>query len=141
MWVPQTNRVPGGRAHQIPGGVVEAPRPLEPGLRLCPVDAPKVVDRVATADDEHPSVAQRRQLGAQLEVVVERLLRIDRQLDDRDVGSGNTWISSDQVPWSRPQTSVSRPTMVGLAISASCSANAGAPGAGYSTANNSSGNP
>jgi hypothetical protein len=74
--VPQTNHVPGGRAHQIPGGVVEAPRPLEPGLRLCPVDAPRGVDHVATADDEHPSVAQRRQLGAQLEVVVERLLHI-----------------------------------------------------------------
>jgi hypothetical protein len=58
--VPQMNHVPRGRAHQIPGGVVGAPRPLEPGLRLCPVDAPKVVDHVATADDEHPSGAVRR---------------------------------------------------------------------------------
>ena len=55
--------------------------------------------------------------------------------------AGNMWVSTDQVPWSIPQLSTSAPTQVGLTISATSSASSGAPGAGYSTANRSSGKP
>ena len=44
--------------------------------------------------------------------------------------SGNTWVSTDQVPWSMPQLSMSGPTQVGWAISATSAAISGAPGAG-----------
>ncbi len=42
--------------------------------------------------------------------------------------SGKTWTSTDQVPWSMPQLSRSRPTQVGLTTSATSSASAGSPG-------------
>ena len=50
--------------------------------------AREVVHDVAAADDQHASLAQRRQRGAELEVVVERLVGVDRELHDRDVGVG-----------------------------------------------------
>jgi hypothetical protein len=52
------------------------------------VDPPQVVDNVAAGDDQDAAVAQRCQLGPELEVIVERLRRVDRQLDDGDVGVG-----------------------------------------------------
>src|SRR4051812_24783849 len=55
--------------------------------------------------------------------------------------SGNMCASTDQVPWSRPQLSMSWPTQMGWTISATCAASAGSPAAGYCTANSSSGNP
>ena len=55
--------------------------------------------------------------------------------------AGKAWTSTDQVPWSRPQLSWSSPTHIGLTASATSSATSGEPGAGYSTANSSSGNP
>ena len=51
--------------------VVEAPGPVEAGVGLRPVDATEVVHDVAAADDEHAAVAQRRERGAELEVVLE----------------------------------------------------------------------
>jgi hypothetical protein len=39
---------------------------------------------IAAGDDEHPTVSQRSQFGAQVEVVIERLVSVDRQLDDRN---------------------------------------------------------
>ena len=50
------------------------------------VDPAEVVHHVAAADDQHAALAQRRQPRAELEVVVERLVGVDAQLHDRDVG-------------------------------------------------------
>ena len=55
--------------------------------------------------------------------------------------SGNAWTRTDQVPWSMPHESTSAPTQVGATVSLISSASAGSPGAGYSTANSSGGNP
>ena len=74
-----------GAGHDLPGALVEPVRPVEPAVPPRRVDAAEVVHHVAAADDGHPAVPQRGQLGAQLEVVVEGLHRVDRQLHDRDV--------------------------------------------------------
>ena len=76
----------GSVSHQRPGVVVEAAGPVEavrPAGRSR--RTPEVVHHVAAADDQHAALAQRREAGAELEVVVERLLGVDRQLHDRDV--------------------------------------------------------
>ena len=78
----------GAPRHDCRPPVVEAPRPVEPGVGLAPVDATKVVHDVAAADDEHAALAKRCQPGAEVEVVVERLQRVDRELDDGDVAAG-----------------------------------------------------
>ena len=43
---------------------------------------------------------------------------------------GNACTRTDQVPWSMPQLSWSRPTCFGFTISATSSASSGLPGAG-----------
>src|SRR3712207_7552583 len=68
------------------GLAVEALRPVEAGVRHRPADPTQVVDDVAAADHQHAVLPQRSERGAELQVVVERLERVDRQLDDRDVG-------------------------------------------------------
>ena len=99
--------------HDRGRGIVESLRPVEPAVGSAPVDAPEVVHDVAARHDQDAALAQRRELRAELEVVVERLRRVDRQLHDRDVGVGNVCTSTDQVPWSMPQLSASSPTHVG----------------------------
>ena len=55
--------------------------------------------------------------------------------------SGKAWTRTLHVPWSRPQLSWSRPTQRGATTSTTSAATAASPGAGYSTANSSGGNP
>ena len=86
--------------------VVEAAGPLEPAVGLAPVDAVQVVHDVAAADDEHAPLAQRRELSAEPEVVLEWFLRVDRQLDDGDVGVG------EGMHQDRPGAVVEAPTVV-----------------------------
>ena len=76
--------------------------------------------------------------GVTIHQDVRRLGRGGRKAGE--VQQGNE-VVRDQVPWSMPQLSMSLPTHVGLTTSATSSANSGAPGAGYSTANSSSGKP
>ena len=56
------------------------------GLR--PVDPAEVVDHVAAPDDQHPRVAERGEPATELDVVLERLGGVDRQLHDGHVGVG-----------------------------------------------------
>src|SRR5919112_801283 len=55
--------------------------------------------------------------------------------------SGKACTSTDQVPWSMPQLSMSAPTQVGLTTSLISAASSGSPGAGYWTSNSSEGKP
>ena len=55
--------------------------------------------------------------------------------------SGKACTSTDHVPWSMPQLSASMPDPGRRTVSAISAASSGSPGAGYSTANSSSGKP
>ena len=68
--------------------VVEAVGPRLAGGAGTEVDQAEVVHDVATADDEHVAIAQRGQRPTEIEVVLQRLHRVDRQLHDRHVGVG-----------------------------------------------------
>src|SRR5689334_11672096 len=68
--------------------IVEAFRPVEGCVWLVPLDAAKVVNDVAARDHHDVAVSKLRQLRSKLHVIVERLERIDRKLDDRNIGIG-----------------------------------------------------
>ena len=82
----QPGQLTGCRRLSAAGLLVEAAGPVEAAVGLTPVDRPQVVHDVAAADDQHAAFAQRGELGAEVEVVLERLAGVDRQLHDRDVG-------------------------------------------------------
>ena len=121
--------------------VVEPVAPVEPAVGLAPVDAVQVVDDVAAADDEHAPLAQRCELSTQCEVVLEWFLRVDRKLDNGDVGIRK---GMDQ---HRPGAVVEAPTVViepdpgGLGDLGDLFGKGEIPGAGYCTEKSSSGNP
>src|SRR5450759_4141120 len=58
--------------------------PVEAVVGELPVHPAEVVHDIAAGDDENAMLAQRRQLGAEFEVVVEALVGVDAQLHDRD---------------------------------------------------------
>src|ERR1700735_3200310 len=70
------------------------------------VDESKVVHDVAATDDEDALTTQRVQLRTQIEVVLERQLGIDRELQDRYVGGG------EHVDQYRPGAVVDSPTVL-----------------------------
>src|SRR5450759_685786 len=57
--------------------------PVEAVVGELPVHPAEVVHDIAAGDDENAMLAQRRQLGAEFEVVVEALVGVDAQLHDR----------------------------------------------------------
>jgi len=76
-----------GRARQQLGGrIVEPLRPVERRIGLAPLHPPEVVDDIAAAEQEHATIPQGREPGRELQVVLQGSQRIDRQLDDGDVG-------------------------------------------------------
>lgn len=72
------------RVGQHPGlGVlVEALRPVEAVVGQRPVHAAQVVHHVAARHDQHTAPAQWSEPGAELKVVVHRLVGVDAELDD-----------------------------------------------------------
>ena len=66
----------------------------------------KVVYDVAAAEYQHPAAAQRFELRPQLEVIVQRLLRVDRELHHRDVRRRK------RVHQHRPSTVVDAPAVL-----------------------------
>ena len=82
-------------------------------------------------DDEDAAVAQRGQLGAEPEVVVERSLSaLMLSCTTGMSASGKACTSTDQVPWSMPQESTSAPTQVGCTASETSCGQLGQPGRG-----------
>ena len=77
----------GSRRHDLAHRVVESVRPVEATVLEVRIQHPEVVHDVAARDHEHVALAQRREARAQIEVVFERLHRVDRELHHRDVGS------------------------------------------------------
>src|SRR3546814_5845221 len=75
-------------AQQRGRGIVESPIPIRRPIGTAPVDATEVVHDVAAAHDQHALAAERREAGAEVEVVLERLQGVDRQLHDGNVGVG-----------------------------------------------------
>ncbi len=71
--------------HRRARRVVEPVRPVEAGLLLGPIEGAKVVDDVPAPEDEDSSLAKRREPGAKLEVEVEVLARVDRELHHGNV--------------------------------------------------------
>ena len=74
-------------------------------------------------------------------MVLERLSGVDRQLDNRYVSVGKDVREYGPGAVVETQLSWSSPAQLGFTTSTISSATSGAPGAGYSTANSSSGNP
>ncbi len=74
--------------HDLAGRVVEALRPVVAALVRIPVHPAQVVHHVAARHDEDALVEERREAGAEVDVVLDRLARIDRELDNGDVGIG-----------------------------------------------------
>ena len=96
---------------------------------------------VSARDDEHAPLAKRRQACREVEVVVDLLDRVQRQLEDGDVGI------REPVDENAPRSVIDAP---GIVVEASpprldrlddLLRDVRAPGAPYSTANNSSGKP
>jgi hypothetical protein len=63
-------------------GSQEAVRPIETRVRLIPIDSAQIVNHVSAAHDEHAPLSERRQFGAEFEMVRKWLQGIDRQFDN-----------------------------------------------------------
>jgi hypothetical protein len=74
------------------------PRPPTAVVTEAPVHLPQTVHDIAAGDHEHTTLSQWSQVGAQVAVVVERLVSIDRQLDNRNGRVRNACTSTDHVP-------------------------------------------
>jgi hypothetical protein len=131
----------GIREHLFFGGLVEPLGPVEAEIRGAPVHAPQVVHHVAAGHDEHATLAQRRQLGAQFEVEVQGLVGVDGKLHHRDR------CVRERVHEDGPGAVVDAPAVDVRAdpgrttTSEISSASSGSPVRGYCTANNSRGKP
>ena len=79
----QLQDVAGALAQERRGGFIETEVPVEPARRLAPVDAAQVVHDVAAPDDQHALFAEGREARTEVEVVVERLERIEGQTGAR----------------------------------------------------------
>src|SRR3569623_75711 len=122
----------------------KALRPVENGTASTPVQAPQIVHDVAAADDEHALVAEPCQPLCQCVVPCGWLRSSMLSCTTGTSASGNTWVSTDQVPWSRPHPRVassSRCTAVGASSCCTRRASGGEPGAGYWTSNSARGKP
>src|SRR6185436_19371673 len=100
-----------------------------------------VMHHVAATHDQHPALAQRSQLPAELQVMLEGLLALIDSCTTGIEASGKACTSTDQVPWSMPQVSTSAQTRSGWTTSRTSSASSGSSGAGYSTSNSGFGKP
>lgn len=63
-------------------------KPFGPGSspRIAPVDQPQIMHDIATAQDQHPLLAQRSDLLPDREMDVCRSLTVDTELGNRDIG-------------------------------------------------------
>ena len=114
---PAPRTVPQSGTESIPQGSWTRRNPpvkrLRPYVRrsllVAPVHQPKIVDDIATAENEDPLVAKWGQASAHLHPLFRCKRHVETDLDNRDKRQeGYIWCRTDQAPWSRPRSTVLR---------------------------------